>query len=129
MPRPIAARVAPPPEVAPAPRKRYRSTYQTIVLTADDPVQLILPDSDLRVIAYVVTLDNDIVLSNNFGDAQSALNVKSGTPFPIGCLVPAKGTGGASFPFPVIDSARVYAGVTTTATNSRVAITAVYRSE
>jgi len=107
--------VSAPPSSAPA-RCRYRSNYQTIKLTAADPSQPILPTSDERVQAWVIPLDDPIVISNNQSDAQNS----------IGATLP-KATDTASS-FPIVDSGPMFAAATTFSNSgtSRVTVVAVY---
>jgi hypothetical protein len=111
---------------APA-RECYRGVYTTVQLTANDPVQCILPEDPGRVEAYVVSLDNDIVIGTQ-NQVSAAQNTASGTPYPIGAYLQAMPTSWATPPFCVKDCNAVYAGVTTTETNSRVTVAAYYRS-
>ena len=110
--------------LAPAapPRRRRRTEYLTVVLTADEPQQVILPASGARVGALVQALDNDIVLGGDLSKVQAKNNLVASTPYPSGTLVPKANTR----PWPVDDNGAVYAGATTTASSSRISITAVY---
>lgn len=94
----------------PAAPKQYRTVFMTITLTADDPVQPLLPASDDREIAYVQALDNDITLGNSRGTA------------PNGAVIPHTNLG----PYPVKESGSVFVAMTAS-TDSRVSVTAVYR--
>ena len=116
--------------MAPHPQahSRYTAHYETFQLTANDPVACILPEDPDRVEAFVLALDNDIVIGTK-NQASAAQNTISGVPYPIGCYVPAKTDGGSITPFPVRDCDAVFAGVTTTAANSRVSVAAYYRSK
>lgn len=100
-----------------------RAVYQTVVLTANDPVQDILPADPDREVAYVQALDNDIVIASTKGVAGSAVNTVASAPNPDGTLVPKINTA----PWPVHDSGAVFAGATTTASSSRVSVAAYYR--
>lgn len=111
----------------PRPGRRYRAHYETFQLTANDPVQCILPEDGDRVEAYVLALDNDIVIGTK-NQVSATQNTAASVPYPIGAYVPAKTTGGSLIPFPVKDCDAVYAGVTTTGSNSRVSVAAYYRS-
>ncbi|HEY1622147.1 MAG TPA: hypothetical protein VGG25_31305 [Streptosporangiaceae bacterium] len=104
----------------------YESVYETFVLTANDPVQCILPQDERRVIAHIIALDNDVVIGVQ-GQAGAALNTAADTPMPIGALVPSQATAGAAVLYPVLDNGPVFAGATTTAENSRVSVSATYR--
>ena len=112
----------------PAPARRYTAHYETFQLTANDPVQCILPEDDSRVETYILALDNDIVIGTR-NQVAAAQNTVASVPYPIGAYVPAKSTGGSLVPFPVKDCDAVYAGVTTTNSNSRVSVAAYYRSK
>jgi hypothetical protein len=107
-------------------RKTARGVYTTFVLTANDPVQCILPEDPARVSAWVVALDNDIVIGGK-GQVQVTQNTASGVPVPIGAYIPT-GVFGDQRPalFPVDDCNAVYAGITTTSSNSRVSVAAFY---
>lgn len=107
---------------AEATQKGCRAVYQTVTLTANDPVQPILPADPSREIAYVQALDNDIVIAGTRGIAGSAVNTTAGAP-PDGTVVPKANT----VPYPVHDNGAVFAGVTTTGSNSRVSVAAYYR--
>ena len=109
------------------PQERYRGVYTTVQLTANDPVQNILPEDPDRVEAYVIALDNDIVIGTQ-NQVRAEQNTTADVPYPIGSYVPAKTAGGSFIPFPVRDCNAVFAGVTTTASNSRVSVAAYYRS-
>lgn len=116
------------PAVLPArPVRGYSARYETFVLTANDPVQCILPEDPDRAEAYVLALDNDILIGTR-NQVSAAQNTASGVPYPIGAYVPAKTTAGSVVPFGVRDCGAVYAGVTTTGSNSRVSVAAYYRS-
>lgn len=104
-----------------------RGVYTTFVLTADDPVQCILPADDDRLQAHVSALDNDIVIGTR-NQAQAAQNTAANVPQPIGGYIPSKTSGGSIIPYPVRDCGAVFAGATTTASNSRVSVLAYYRS-
>lgn len=80
-------------------RMRYRTVYHTVKLTADDPAQEILPDSEARVVAFVQALDDDLVLADSQGNAARGYGT-----------VLAKANGS---PWPVMDSAAVFAGNST----------------
>lgn len=101
--------------------------YTTFQLTEADPVQCILEEDLHRLEAYVIALDNDIVIGTR-GQVQADPNTAQDVPYPIGTLIPSKTTGGSLMAFPVHDNGAVYAGVTTIASNSRVSVAAYYRS-
>ena len=105
-------------------RKVYRSTYETFLLTANDPVQCILAKSDKREIAYINAFDNDITLGSSFGQIQADSAVADLTVAGVqlnGALI-SKANGSA---FPVIDSGAVFAACAT-AKPARVTVHAVY---
>lgn len=116
-------------QAAGPPRKRpvYRAHYETFVLTANDPLQCILPQDDDRVIAHIIPLDNDVVIGPK-AVINPAANQVASVPTPMGTLVPAKTTAGAAVLYPVLDNNAVYATLTTTASNSRVSVSATYRT-
>jgi len=109
-----------------AARRKYRAHYETFVLTANDPVQCILPEDSDRVEAFVLALDNDILIGTK-GQVGAGNNTVAGVAQPIGTYLLAKTNGGAIFPFPVKDCDALFAGVTTTGSNSRVSVAAYYR--
>jgi hypothetical protein len=102
-------------------RRRVLTRYETYVLTANDPVQCILPQDDNRVEYTVIAIDNDIVLGPTKGVAGAPANTVANVPSPNGGYVP-KGLPGLLLK----DTNQVYAGVTTTATNSRVTVIDTY---
>lgn len=104
----------------------YEGKYETFQLTANDPVQCILPEDPDRVEAYVWSLDNDVLIGTK-QQVQAANNTVSSVPYPIGAYLPAKTTAGVIEKLPVKDCQAVFAGVTTTASNSRVCVAAYYR--
>ena len=104
-------------------QRGYRAHYETFVLTSNDPVQCILPEDADRLEAYVTSPDNDIVIGPR-GVVIAPANTVTNTPNPQGTLVPHTLTA----PFPVRDCNAVFAGVTTTATASRVSVAAYYRA-
>lgn len=120
-----AAAIASIGQAASGPRRRRsrRVVYRTVVLTADDPTQEILPASSSRVCAYLQALDNDVMLGPDDATVRAKGNTAAAPQLnPSGATLPKANTA----PWPIEDSRAVWAGVTTTATNSRVSITAVY---
>lgn len=107
-------------------KKRYRAEYQTVVLSSKDPVQEILPQSEGRHCAYIMPIDNDIVIGKDASMCGASSNTVTNVPSPSGTYVPAKTTGGALQWLPVYTTDKVYAGITTTGSNSRVSIVAYY---
>lgn len=94
-------------------RPRYRTVFQTITITADEPAQELLPASDDRKIVYVQALDDDVVISGNRSEAA----------FGAGTIVRKTNTQ----PWPVQESGPVYVAVPTFgAATSRVTLAAVY---
>jgi len=110
-------------KVEPRPERR-RVTLGTVVLTADDTAQELLPPADDRVCAYILSLDNDVVIGKDKATVMSPSNTKTNVPQPSGAVVPKSLTAWT----PLETSDRVWAGVTTTATNSRVSVISVYRA-
>lgn len=100
---------------------RFTARYETIVLSDKDPVQCILPEDPARVAAYVLPLDNPVVVGTK-GQAAAQQNTATSVPRPIGAYIPAT----LAVPFPVNDCDAVFAGVTV-AGNSRVTVAAYYR--
>jgi hypothetical protein len=109
-------------------REVWTARYETVQLTANDPVQCILPEDPDRAEAWVIALDNDIIIGTK-NQVSATQNTVSGVPYPIGAYIPAKTTGGSLIPFPVRDCDAVFAGVTVTNSNSRVSVAAYYRSK
>ena len=63
-------------------------TLATIVLTAQDPVQQLLPLDPLRDSAHVLQGgDQDIVICHSKADAQAASNSTASLPNPTGALI------------------------------------------
>lgn len=86
-PEPVPIRACEP--VITVPTVPQHVTFQTIVLTADEPVQRILDRDPLRVRALLMLADaNDVVLSHTIQQAQSAQNVAANLPTPAGAIVP-----------------------------------------
>lgn len=108
----------------PAAAGKLRTSYETYVLTANDPAQCILPDDDKRVIALVQAIDNDIVLGPTNAVAGSTVNTVAGVPQPNGAYIPKANTA----PTPVKGGNAVWAGITTAGSNSRVTVIATYRA-
>lgn len=106
------------------PAARYRTMFETYVLTAGDPVMCILPEDSSRYCALVQAIDNDIVLGPSAGVAGSAVNTVASVPNPNGAYVPKANTA----PVRLEGGNAVFAGVTTTATASRVSVIATYRA-
>lgn len=104
-------------------RELHRTEYLTVVLTADDPVQQLLPQSPNRVCAWLQALDNDVVIGKDTSQAGAATNTVASNPRPSGAVIPKANTA----PYPLDSNDVVYVGLTTTGSASRVSVTAVYR--
>jgi hypothetical protein len=104
----------------PVNNKRFKTTYETYVLTAADPVQNILPQDPKRYRYSIFSVDNDIVLGPSKGVTGNAVNTVAGVPAPNGGYFPK----GLWRDFH--DNGMVYAGATTIATISRVVVIAEY---
>jgi hypothetical protein len=110
-------------EVTAAKKCRRKSVYQTILLTANDPVQQILEPSDNRVIAWVQPIDQDVVLTANKGDGQSSRNTGDSTlANPTGALLKKVFDNGSLVPIDDIGEVWVAASVFP----CRVTVIAVY---
>jgi hypothetical protein len=97
-------------------KRRVLSRYETYVLTASDPAQCILPQDEDRIEYTIIALDNDIILGPTKGVVGAGVNTVASVPNPNGGYIPK------SLRFVFKDTNQVYAGVTTTATNSRVTV-------
>jgi hypothetical protein len=64
------------------------------------------------------------MLASSEGDAGAAGNSRTTVTNPSGAVIPKANLA----PWPVQDNRAVYAGVTTTASNSRVSVVAYYRA-
>lgn len=106
--------------LAPKAGKRFRTTYETYVLTANDPVMNILPQDPKRYRYSIIAIDNDIVLGPSKGVVGNPVNTVASVPAPNGAYFPK----GLWRDFH--DNGMVYAGATTVATISRVAVIAEY---
>lgn len=128
-----ASRPQPPGDTQPVPvhvtgaakSRRKLTRFETYVLTASDPAQCILPESEDRICAYVQAIDNDIVLGPTKGVVAAAVNIVVNVPSPNGAYIPKANT----VPYPVEGTNAVYAGITTSAANSRVAVVETYYAE
>lgn len=66
-----------------------RSVFDTVVLTADEPVKQLLKPDPNRAWAIIQVFDNTIVLTTSKGNAQAAANTGDTTlARPIGAIVP-----------------------------------------
>jgi len=107
---------------APAGRALHTS-FETYVLTVNDPAQCILPENGKRISALVQPIDNDIVLGPSKAVVASPANTVASVPQPNGAYIPHTNTQ----PYEVKGSNVVFAGITTTASSSRVTVIATYR--
>lgn len=89
---PIPMHLANPEALAPyvsqghARRKALR--VRTLVLTADNPTQDLLPQSEARCEAWLIQCgDNDVVISHSKSQAASASNLVAALPNPSGALI------------------------------------------
>lgn len=100
-----------------APRRRRRSAlYDTVTLTSDEPAQNILPESHARHVAFIVSLDQAIVIGPN------KANVGSG----VGTTVPQ------NVAWPIEDDNAVFAAPTpalTAGATARISVSATYEDE
>lgn len=62
-------------------------TYETIVLPGSGNLQ-ILPRDPLRQYAYIVSIDQDVVLTTTLEAAQASVNQVASVPFPSGAYLP-----------------------------------------
>jgi len=106
----------------PAKPRRVKTIYETYILTAADPVQAILPQDPQRYRYTVIAIDNDIILGPTKGVVGSPVNIVAGVPAPNGFYLPAFLRAATV----IFDNGMVYAGATTVATISRVAVIAEY---
>lgn len=98
------------------PYRACESVYRLVRLQASDPVQEILPASEDREIAYVLALDDDIVINTKMGDAQNGAGMLIQHTNPV--------------PYPIRHDGVLYASAQTfsgAGANSRVSVSAVYR--
>jgi hypothetical protein len=95
---------------------------RTVTLGGTNPVLPLLPRDTSRRSATVLAVDNDVYLSNDPGQATTAANIGAATAsgvfyLPKGIAVPWQSTD------------QLWAGVTTTATNSRVSVMTALKGE
>ena len=102
------------------PRKRMRTTYETYVLTANEPAQNILPQDTKRYRYHILAIDNDIIIGPTKGVVANPVNQIANVPSPNGAYF-LKGIW-QEFE----DNGMVYIGATTIASNSRVTVIAEY---
>lgn len=103
-----------------APRRRMKTTYETYILTANEPAQNILPQDPKRYSYHIFAIDNDIVIGPTKGVVASPVNQVATVPSPNGAYFP-KG-----FWREFEDNGMVYIGATTIATSTRVTVVAEY---
>lgn len=97
------------------PSRACESVYRLVRLQASDPVQELLPASEDREIAYVLALDDDIVINTKMGDAQNGAGMVIQHTNPV--------------PYPIRHDGVLYAASQTFSSNgsSRISVSAVYR--
>ena len=103
-------------------KRQKRTVFNTVILTSADSVQQLLPQSDLRVCAYVQAIDNDVVLASSVSQGQAKSNTASGVPFPSGTYLPKANTA----PYRIEGNEAIWVAATTTGSNTRVAVSATY---
>ena len=109
-------------QLGPAPaggKRKRRGVYTTVVLTANDPVQNLLPEDPARVSAWIITLDHYIVIGT-YTQVQAAQNSAASVPMPIGAYLPV-----TTNPVIIHDTNAVFGGITQAA-NTRVTVAAFY---
>lgn len=86
---PVDVRVTNLPQM-PAAKEKHRRAIQprTIVLTAAQPVKVLLAADASRKIAWVIASGNPVVLCESQSQAQDAANSVAALPNPEGCLLP-----------------------------------------
>jgi hypothetical protein len=102
---------------------RHRMEYLTVVLQPLDLVQMLLPQSEDRICAWIQPLDEDIVIGKDPAMVGASNNTVTNVPSPSGALIPATNLQ----PYPIDSHDAVFAGATVTNANSRVSVTATYR--
>lgn len=116
---PIPVHIANPEALAPGPSPHRRKAIRTrtLILTADNPVQDLLPQSENRCEAYVLQCgDNDIIIAHSGTQAKAASNQVATPPNPSGALVVK------TFLFPVPVPTNDRAWVTSPAFPTRVSV-------
>lgn len=115
---PIPVTVANAHELAPVTKTRRKAIRtRTLILTADNPVQDLLPQAEERCEAYVLQCgDNDIVIAHSGTQAKAASNAVATPPNPSGALIIKT----CLFPVPVPTNDRVW--VTSPAFPTRVSV-------
>lgn len=103
------------------PKRQFRTKYETFVLTANDQSECILAQADDRDEFFVLAVDNDVVIGPTKGVAANPSNIVAGTPNATGAYCPKGILMG-----PFQDNGQLYAGVTTTASSSRVTVISTY---
>lgn len=115
---PIPVHISNTSDLAPAIRNRRKAfRTRTIVLTAADPVQDLLPQSEARCEAWVLQCgDNDIVISHSGSQAKATSNTVATLPNPSGALILKT----VLFPVPIPTNDRMW--VTAQAFPTRVTV-------
>lgn len=119
---PIPVHVSNAADLAPAlPRARRKALRtRTIILTADNPVVDLLPQSEARCDAWVLQCgDNDIVVSHSGTQAKASANSVATLPNPSGALIIKT----CLFPIPIPTNDRAW--VTAQAFPTRVSVVEV----
>jgi hypothetical protein len=102
---------------APAKTRRKAMRTRTIILTADNPVVDLLPQSEERCEAYVLQCgDNDIIVAHSGTQAKATSNTVATPPNPSGALIVKT----CLFPIPLPTNDRVW--VTSPAFPTRVTV-------
>lgn len=100
-------------------RPEVKIVPTTVVLTANDPVKPLLPQSDLLEYVIIQSLDNSCVVSASQGDAGSKGNQDTGLAYPVGAVIPT------GVVIPLRGSNALW--VTAPAFPSRISVFAAYR--
>lgn len=88
----------------------------TVVLSSVQPTAILLPRDPEREAADILAVDNAVVIAATQAQAGAAQNTVTDTPQPSGAWIPV-GTR-----YTIRATGVVWAGITTTATNSRVSV-------
>jgi hypothetical protein len=89
-------------------------TFKTVVLTANNPYKMALPEDNTRRKATIIAIDNPVVLCQAEEQAQYPSNQVALVPFPNGGYLPI------NVPVTVTSHTVVFVAATTTATASRI---------
>lgn len=95
------------------PRRRRACTIRSYVLTVNDPVQEILPQSDARTAAYVQPFTNAIFIGHSKADAQAGASAAGSN---AAAQIPATNT----VPYPLPTGDAVWAAASTLPTTLSV---------